>query len=87
MPSPYRQCRLGADLSSGTLLYILPPNISSHSLAKLIARDGAMSTLNALINHLIKGKQRRYARLIWWINSLSSFVQCKFYFPREFIKR
>jgi hypothetical protein len=53
MPSPYRQCRLGDDLSSGTRLHILPSDNPPHSLAKLIARDRAMSTLNALANHLI----------------------------------
>jgi hypothetical protein len=44
----------GDELSSGTLLHILPPDILPHSLAKLIARDTAMSTLDALANHLIK---------------------------------
>ena len=43
----------GDDLSSGTHLHILPPGILPHSLAKLIARDTAMSTLDALANHLI----------------------------------
>jgi hypothetical protein len=40
------------DLSSDTLLHILPPDTLLHSLAKLIARDTAMSTLDALANHL-----------------------------------
>jgi hypothetical protein len=53
MPSPYRQWRLGDDLSSGTRLHNLPPDNPPHSLAKLIARDKAMSTLNALANHLM----------------------------------
>jgi hypothetical protein len=44
----------GDDLSSGTLLHTLPPDILLHSLAKLIARDIAMSTLDVLANHLIK---------------------------------
>jgi hypothetical protein len=44
----------GDELSSGTLLYTLLPDIPPHSLAKLIARDIAMSTLDALANHLIK---------------------------------
>jgi hypothetical protein len=44
----------GDDLSSGTLLpHNLPPDNLPHSLAKLIARDTAMSTLDALANHLI----------------------------------
>jgi hypothetical protein len=43
----------GDDLSSGTLPHNLPPNILPHSLAKLIARDIAMSTLDALANHLL----------------------------------
>jgi hypothetical protein len=43
----------GDELSSETLLHILPPDILPHSLAKLIARDIAMSTLDALANHLI----------------------------------
>jgi hypothetical protein len=64
LPSPYRQCSLGDDLSSGTPLRILPLDIPPHSLAKLIARDRAMSTLDALENHLISEKERRYARLI-----------------------
>jgi hypothetical protein len=42
------------DLSSHTLLHNLPPDTLPHSLAKLIARDIAMSTLDALANHLIK---------------------------------
>jgi hypothetical protein len=33
-------------------------------MAKLIARDRAVSILDALANHLISEKQRRYARLI-----------------------
>jgi hypothetical protein len=54
MPSPYRQWRLmETNLSSGTLLHTLPPDTPPHSLAKLIARDTAMSTLDALANHLI----------------------------------
>jgi hypothetical protein len=53
MPSPYRQWRLGEDLSSGTRLHNLPLDNLPHSLAKLIARDTAMSTLDALVNHLI----------------------------------
>jgi hypothetical protein len=54
MPSPYRQMAThGDELSSGTLLHILPPDILPHSLAKLIARDTAVSTLDALANHLI----------------------------------
>jgi hypothetical protein len=44
----------GDDLSSGTLLHTLPLDILLHSLAKLIARDTAMSTLDILANHLIK---------------------------------
>ena len=43
----------GDELSSGTLLHTLPPDILPHSLAKLIARDTAVSTLDALANHLI----------------------------------
>jgi hypothetical protein len=43
----------GDDLSSDTLLHNLHPNTLPHSLAKLIARDTAMSTLDALTNHLI----------------------------------
>jgi hypothetical protein len=46
----------GDELSSGTLLHTLPPDTPPHSLAKLIARDTAMSTLDALANHLIKEK-------------------------------
>jgi hypothetical protein len=53
MPSPYRQWRLGDDLSSGTRLHNLPPDNLPHSPAKLIARDTAMSILDALANHLI----------------------------------
>jgi hypothetical protein len=53
MPSPYRQCWLGDDLSCGTPLHILPPDIPPQSLTKLIARDNAMSILNALANYLI----------------------------------
>jgi hypothetical protein len=41
MPLPYRQCRLGDDLSFGTRLHILPPGNPPHSLAKLIARDAS----------------------------------------------
>jgi hypothetical protein len=44
---------LGDDLSSGILLHNLPSDTLPHSLAKLIARDTAMSTLDALANHLI----------------------------------
>jgi hypothetical protein len=44
----------GDELSSGTLLHTLPPGTPPRSLAKLIARDTAMSTLDALANHLIK---------------------------------
>jgi hypothetical protein len=55
MPSSYRQMAThGDELSSGTLLHTLPPGIPPHSLAKLIARDTAMSTLDALANHLNK---------------------------------
>jgi hypothetical protein len=43
----------GDDLSSGILPHNLPPDILPHSLAKLIAKDTAMSTLDALANHLI----------------------------------
>jgi hypothetical protein len=43
----------GDDLSSETLLHNLPPDTLPHSLAKLIARDTAVSTLDALTNHLI----------------------------------
>jgi hypothetical protein len=43
----------GDDLSSGTLLHTLPSDTLPHSLAKLIARDTAVSTLDALANHLI----------------------------------
>jgi hypothetical protein len=43
----------GDDLSSGTRLHNLPLDNLPHSLAKLIARDTAMSTLDALVNHLI----------------------------------
>jgi hypothetical protein len=43
----------GDELSSGTLLHTLLPDLPPHSLAKLIARDTAMSTLDALANHLI----------------------------------
>jgi hypothetical protein len=42
------------DLSSDTLPHNLPLDILPHSLARLIARDTAMSTLDALANHLIK---------------------------------
>jgi hypothetical protein len=41
------------DLSSDTLLHNLPLDTLPHSLAKLIARDTTMSTLDALANHLI----------------------------------
>jgi hypothetical protein len=41
------------DLSSDTPLHNLPLDIHPHSLAKLIARDTAVSTLDALANHLI----------------------------------
>jgi hypothetical protein len=44
----------GDELSSGILRHTLPPGILPQSLAKLIARDIAMSTLDALANHLIK---------------------------------
>jgi hypothetical protein len=44
---------LGDDLSSGTRLHNLPPDNLPHSLAKLIAWDTAMSTLDALANQLI----------------------------------
>jgi hypothetical protein len=44
----------GDELSSGTLLHTLLPDTLPHSLAKLIARDTAMSTFDALANHLIK---------------------------------
>jgi hypothetical protein len=47
--------RLGDDLSSGIHLHNLPPDNPPHSLAKLIARDRAMSILNALANYLING--------------------------------
>jgi hypothetical protein len=40
------------DLSSDSLLHHLPPDTPPHSLAKLIARDTAVSTLDALANHL-----------------------------------
>jgi hypothetical protein len=43
----------GDNLCSNTLLHNLPPDTLPHSLAKLIARDTAMSTLDALANHLI----------------------------------
>jgi hypothetical protein len=43
----------GDDLSSDILLHNLPPDTLPHSLAKLIARDTAMSTLDALANRLI----------------------------------
>jgi hypothetical protein len=43
----------GDDPSSGIPLHNLPPDTLPHSLAKLIARDTAMSTLDALTNHLI----------------------------------
>jgi hypothetical protein len=42
------------DLRSDTLPHNLPPDTPPHSLAKLIARDTAMSTLDALANHLIR---------------------------------
>jgi hypothetical protein len=59
MPSPYRQMATHGDkLSSGTLPHTLPPGILPHSLAKLIARDTAMSTLDALANHLINEKMK-----------------------------
>jgi hypothetical protein len=44
----------GDELSSDTPLHTLPPDILPHILAKLIARDTAVSTLDALANHLIK---------------------------------
>jgi hypothetical protein len=44
---------LGDDLSSRARLHNLPPDNLPHSLAKLIARNTAMSTLDALANHLI----------------------------------
>jgi hypothetical protein len=54
MPSPYRQMAThGDEPSSGTLLHTLLPGIPPQSLAKLIARDTAVSTLDALANHLI----------------------------------
>jgi hypothetical protein len=57
----------GDDLSSGTLLHILPPDTLLHSLAKLIARDTAMSTLDALANHLInKTGEVDMQVLAWW---------------------
>jgi hypothetical protein len=46
------------DLSSDTLLHNLPPDTLPHSLAKLIARDTAVSTLDALANHLIIEKMK-----------------------------
>jgi hypothetical protein len=59
MPSPYRKMATHGDrLSSGTLLHTLPPGMLPHSLAKLIARDTAVSTLDALANHLIIEMQR-----------------------------
>jgi hypothetical protein len=59
MPSPYRQMAThGDELSSGTPLHTLPPGIPPHSLAKLIARDTAVSTLDALANHLIMEKMK-----------------------------
>jgi hypothetical protein len=59
MPSPYRQMAThGDELSSGTLPHILPPGIPPHSLAKLIARDTAVSTLDALANHLIDERMK-----------------------------
>jgi hypothetical protein len=59
MPSPYRQMAThGDELSSGTLLHTLPPGIPLHSLAKLIARDTAVSTLDALANHLINEEMK-----------------------------
>jgi hypothetical protein len=48
----------GDDLSSSTLLHNLPPDTPPHSLAKLIARDTAMSTLDALANHLINAMMK-----------------------------
>jgi hypothetical protein len=55
MPSPYRQMAThGDELSSGTLLHTLHPGTPPHILAKLIARDTAVSTLDALANHLTK---------------------------------
>jgi hypothetical protein len=59
MPSPYRQLAThGDELSSGTPPHILPPDNLPHSLAKLIARDTAVSTLDALANHLIIEKMK-----------------------------
>jgi hypothetical protein len=48
----------GDELSFGTLLHTLLPGILPHSLAKLIARDTTMSTLDALANHLINEKMQ-----------------------------
>jgi hypothetical protein len=40
------------DLSSDIILHNLPLGTPPHSLAKLIARDTVVSTLDALANHL-----------------------------------
>jgi hypothetical protein len=59
MPSPYRQLAThGDELSSGTLHRTLLPGTPPHSLAKLIARDTAVSTLDALANHLINEEMK-----------------------------
>jgi hypothetical protein len=48
----------GDELSSETLLHNLPPDTLPHSLAKLIARDTAVSTFDALANHLTNKMMR-----------------------------
>jgi hypothetical protein len=65
----------GDELSSGTLLHIRPPGILPHSLAKLIARDTAMSTLDALANHLIKENDEVGMQV--WHSGLSTKFICK----------
>jgi hypothetical protein len=64
MPSPYRQMAThGDELSSGTLIHTLPPGILPHSLAKLIARDTTVSTLDALANHLIIAMMKQICKV------------------------
>jgi hypothetical protein len=59
MLSPYRQMAThGDELSFGTLHHTLRPGIPPHSLAKLIARDTAVSTLDALANHIINERMK-----------------------------
>jgi hypothetical protein len=64
----------GDELSSGILLHTLPPDTPPHSLAKLIARDTAVSTLDALANHLIRKMMKN---MQGWYGGLSTKFVCK----------